>query len=109
MSSEFYELKKHYQPCWDCTKACGGCTWSKDFTPIKGWVAEKHISDRVIYEGKTYIIESYKILKCPEFIDERIEFINKHPHLKAWQVAKELKIGLITVKRLMRKIKENSI
>ena len=27
--------------CFDCKKACGGCSWSKNFTPVKGWLANK--------------------------------------------------------------------
>ncbi len=36
------------QPCWSCTKACGGCAWTEvdpqtgkiRFEPIPGWDAE---------------------------------------------------------------------
>ena len=104
--SEYYIPKSHVQPCWYCSKACGRCSWSKDFTPIKGWVAEKVIVDKVIYEGKTYIVESYKILKCPELIDERKEYILLNLAKKPYEIAKDLKIGLIPAKRLIRQVKE---
>ena len=25
--------------CFLCDKACGGCSWSRDFTPVAGWTA----------------------------------------------------------------------
>lgn len=33
--------------CWTCQNACGGCSWSKSFTPVEGWDAKptkhKHV------------------------------------------------------------------
>lgn len=104
MSSE-YILRTHTQPCWFCTKACGGCSWSKNFTPIKNWVAEKVMVDRYIYEDKETIIESYKILHCPEFVDERLEYIRENITKRPYKIAEELHIGLATTKRLIRQIK----
>lgn len=40
--------------CFDCGKACGKCSWSRDFTPVKGWVAKQ-------------TRDSYEIMSCPEF------------------------------------------
>ena len=51
------------QPCWTCSKACGGCDWSKKFKPIKGWDAEP-----MIVKDKEGYIRSYRIKKCPEYI-----------------------------------------
>ena len=51
------------QPCWTCSKACGKCSWSRSFTPIKGWTAEP-----VMVKDKEGDIRSYRIRKCPEFI-----------------------------------------
>ena len=59
--SEFYIPKNHVQPCWYCTKACGRCSWSKNFTPIKGWVAEK-----VIVDTKNYIFYIRQMRKVRE-------------------------------------------
>ena len=54
--------KEQYNRCWTCKNACGGCSWSRDFIPVKGWDAEK-----------TYLIsngehaDSYYIKSCPEY------------------------------------------
>lgn len=60
------------QPCWDCRKSCGGCDWSREFKPIKGWEA----TETLIKYDNTYT-KSYKIKKCPEF--ERDIIIKKEP------------------------------
>lgn len=26
--------------CWDCAKACGGCSWSARLKPVRGWQTE---------------------------------------------------------------------
>lgn len=58
--------KEIYQPrakantcCEQCKNACGDCSWSKDFTPIKGWKTRRS-KDRDRTDG-------LKILYCPEF------------------------------------------
>lgn len=51
------------QPCYLCEKACGGCSWSKHFIPVKGWDA----TPTIIRDSKGDI-HSYKIRKCPHFI-----------------------------------------
>ena len=49
-----------YQPCWTCKKCLGGCSWSKDGTPVEGWKAIPHnISSNGDYA------ETYKIMYCP--------------------------------------------
>ena len=61
-----------FQPCWTCKNACGGCSWSREFIPVDGWTAEEtHIKSNVGYE------ESYKIIKCPEYILDRRYGSNK--------------------------------
>lgn len=52
-----------FQPCWTCKNACGGCSWSKDFTPIPGWKAEK-----TYHRSNGNYAESYKIASCPQYI-----------------------------------------
>ena len=55
------------QPCWVCTKACGGCFWSKYLVPIEGWKAVEHI----VHEKKNGgDFRTYRILYCPEFNHE---------------------------------------
>lgn len=105
MSSE-YILKTHTQPCWYCTKACGGCSWSKNYTPIDGWVAEETICDRFIDYRGVNITHSYKILHCPELVDERIEYLKKNTHLRPYQIAIDLHCTISNAKRLLRKTKQ---
>ena len=51
------------QPCWTCTHACGGCSWSKNLTPIKGWDAVKV----EIKEDDGYVLRTYRIKLCPQY------------------------------------------
>lgn len=52
--------------CWNCAKAGGFCSWSKDFIPVKGWKAEYAPLKLSDYGRKTYS-ESYCVLECPKF------------------------------------------
>jgi len=40
--------------CWKCIKAYGGCKWSDNLKPVKGWNVKKTST-------------SYIVLSCPEF------------------------------------------
>lgn len=55
-------IRKREQPCWTCTKACGQCSWSKDFTPIPNWDAIP-----TIIKDNDGTFSSYKIKYCPEY------------------------------------------
>lgn len=55
------------QLCWNCKKACGGCSWSSSFTPIPGWEATPHITD----EDNERPIHTYHVKSCPEFVRGR--------------------------------------
>lgn len=49
--------------CWDC-KNCTKpsiCSWARDFTPVKGWLAEP---TRL---GGAYPMDSYLVKDCPLF------------------------------------------
>lgn len=56
--------------CFDCKKACGGCSWSAAdpvtdeirFEPVKGWTAEK--TAQLI--NRTWK-ETYRVKACPLF------------------------------------------
>ena len=63
-ADEIFGDGRKTQPCWGCKRACGGCSWSQDFTPIPGWVATETLvgSSKC---GREY--KSYQIEKCPEF------------------------------------------
>jgi transcriptional regulator NrdR family protein len=59
--------------CWECKRATGFCSWSREFEPVKGWKAVPTTinSDS---KGRTPVIESYEVKKCPLFEkDERSE------------------------------------
>lgn len=49
------------QLCFSCKNACGGCSWSKTFTPVDGWEAKECKIPRTN-------IKTYKIKKCPEYV-----------------------------------------
>ena len=58
--------KKYYKAptlCWDCKKAVLGCSWSREFIPVKGWLAfQTHKGE----EGRPDH-DSYHVANCPEF------------------------------------------
>lgn len=68
------------QPCWDCKKALGGCSWSRDFTPVKGWKATPTKKAGNYHRGGQYPpMKSYRITYCPEFEpEERSENEGEH-------------------------------
>lgn len=61
--------------CFDCKKACGGCSWSAvdpitgkvKFEPAPGWTAEKVMLNSGWSNGKACFIETYHITACPLF------------------------------------------
>ena len=52
-----------FQPCWNCAKCFGGCSWSRDFIPVDGWKATPTIKRNTNHPD----VESYQIEYCPEF------------------------------------------
>lgn len=60
--------EKSSQLCWLCDKACGGCSWSKDFTPVPGWKAKPTKLVRYVEATRKKVYtDSYAIQECPEF------------------------------------------
>ena len=57
-----FPQKEHDTLCWDCKKNAGRCSWSKNFTPIKGW---KAIPTKIKSDAKE--TDSYDVYECPEF------------------------------------------
>lgn len=48
--------------CWHCSRATdGSCSWSKDFTPVSGWVARRSIT-KWHYGAETFLVK-----ECPQF------------------------------------------
>ena len=62
--------------CWDCKNSvpseCYGCSWSREFKPVRGWIAQKtHIKSDEFKAGKRrQQIVSYNVRKCPHFIHD---------------------------------------
>ena len=67
--------------CFDCQKACGGCSWSgldpvthmPRFEPVPGWTATPTcLKVSWACHGRTYTrrIDSYYITACPEFVPD---------------------------------------
>ena len=54
------------QICWTCKNACGGCSWSSELKPVKGWKAKP--TNIKCEDGRT--ARSYKITFCPEYIPD---------------------------------------
>lgn len=54
--------------CWECGNAYGGCSWSRTFTPVEGWDAQYV---QRVYKGRdVYVMESYEVHSCPEFVED---------------------------------------
>lgn len=56
--------------CWDCANACGKCSWSRNFTPVKGWEA---IPTKII-ASKSFNASSYIVCACPKFDRDSTEY-----------------------------------
>jgi hypothetical protein len=67
--SEFvvpYESKANI--CFDCDKACGGCSWSRNFEPVPGWTAEKIMLNVGAVKNQKRFLQTYHITACPEYV-----------------------------------------
>ena len=53
--------------CFDCERACGGCSWSRSFTPVPGWTAKKTVRSSTHGTDRVFL-ESYDITACPLFV-----------------------------------------
>lgn len=63
--------------CWECKNAVPnemdgtGCSWSKEFKPVKGWDAKKtaiHINEQCGTKYKGGEIPSFLVRQCPCFV-----------------------------------------
>ena len=53
--------------CWECAKACGGCSWADHFIPVDGWCA---IKTRLKLHNTSGLMDdcaSYIVIDCPQF------------------------------------------
>ena len=65
--------------CFDCQKACGGCSWSAidpktekpAFKPVPGWTAEKVSLIVGSWNNHKTIVETYYVKDCPEFVPDK--------------------------------------
>lgn len=60
--------------CWDCAKACCGCSWSRFYIPVEGWKATPTVIRNIQTTDVDSIqssITSYKVIFCPEFEPDR--------------------------------------
>ena len=55
--------EEKWQLCCTCKNAYWKCSWSKNFTPVDGWIAEP-----TIVKDSMGDFTSYKIKECPEYI-----------------------------------------
>lgn len=55
--------------CWTCKNASCGCSWSREFKPVKGWKAIATIINSTCKGGKVST-PSYCVIECPEFIKD---------------------------------------
>jgi hypothetical protein len=64
-------VSKHSTLCWDCEKACGKCSWSREFVPVKGWKAiPTKLFQYTTGKGRkriAYYTGSFDVYECPEF------------------------------------------
>lgn len=66
-----FSSKGHSTLCWTCEKACGRCSWSKDFLPVDGWSA---IPTKILVLNtksngvrERIFTDSFDVYYCPEF------------------------------------------
>ena len=55
--------RKEDQLCWDCKRTDCTCSWMRYSIPVEGWT----VKETIIINGEERT-NSYKIIKCPEFI-----------------------------------------
>ena len=62
--------------CWYCRnavpspKAGTGCSWSREHTPVRGWLADRRdVPHYYIRNGRQIsdMEESYRVVHCPDF------------------------------------------
>ena len=82
--------------CWECANAVPdlygkrGCTWSRRFEPVEGWVAKKVHKASYDHVGG----DSYHVIKCPMFVQDRTEVKKIRPIIftdEIWKRLKEMK------------------
>lgn len=91
--------------CWRCKNAVKRCPWSKNFTPVPGWIAEEtQISSQVSVEGvlKNSSIPSYHVKECPMFKPDKVQ----EKHLNNEALSKKYGVSVRTIQRWKAKVKK---
>lgn len=61
----------HLSLCWRCGNSTNsGCSWSREFKPVRGWTAEKKIQQVQTKANVKRPVISYHVLDCPQFNDD---------------------------------------
>lgn len=98
LSEYLVSVKSMTNICFDCQKACGGCSWSEldpdtlktRFKPVPGWTAEKVKYQTQAINGGAKFCDTYHITACPEFVrdeprkSERKELSDRDWELLLW-------------------------
>lgn len=66
--------------CWKCKNAVSGCPWSRDFKPVKDWIAIPTKIKSSFLDGSQKLVDSFIVVSCPMFKTEvnfRIEAVCK--------------------------------
>ena len=62
--------------CWDCSKACGGCPWSRrSHRPVQGWIAtptKLKLRAKSNPYGESFD-SSYIVHSCPLFVRDAVD------------------------------------
>ena len=61
------KTKSDWAICWECKKACGGCSWSKTLTPVEGWEVVE-TGDPTWLSSIRKVVPTVRVVECPEFI-----------------------------------------
>lgn len=89
--------------CWNCQKACGGCTWSDRLELVEGCTATP--TERTLTGGKP--LQGYHITQCPEFVaDEEIK--KSKPVIKKTGITPDERWKILTMLNERKTISEIS-
>ena len=58
-------MADEYALCWDCANATGGCSWSDNLRPVKGWEAKRTHKKE---------FDSWLVINCPKFERDAYDF-----------------------------------
>ena len=71
---KYYSQKKHSTICWNCKKACGGCSWSRDFFPVECFGCS--FAEAMIY-AKKILLNWDKIVEAAKSETSEMVWVDK--------------------------------